>query len=263
MEQIGFIGMGNMGYAIAKGLTSKNFGAKIIFHSNTVEKMQKVSEELKIAYAEDNRAVVSAAKYIILAVKPQMFEQVIAEISDLIREEHIVISLAPGFTIEQLASLLPKAKIVRTMPNTPALVGEGMTGMSYHKEDFSLEEQEMLYRIFSSIGKVKVVDEKYMDSIVCASGSSPAYVFMFMEALADSAVQCGLPRADAYELVAQTVLGSAKLMQETGKHPAQLKDMVCSPGGTTIAGVEALEKNGFRSAVFSATEACYRKCKKF
>ncbi len=261
MKQVGFIGMGNMGYAIAKGLKSTNPDLKIVFHSNTAEKMQKISEELDIRSVEDNRTVVKEAKYIILAVKPQVFDEIFAEISDSIRKEHVIISLAPGFTIKQLNDILPNAKIVRTMPNTPALVGEGMTGITYHKEEFSFEEEEMLLRIFSSIGKVKVVDEKNMDAVVCASGSSPAYVFMFMEALADSAVQCGLKRADAYEFVAQAVLGSAKLMQETGMHPGELKDMVCSPGGTTIAGVEALEQNGFRKSIFCATDACNKKCK--
>ena len=121
-------------------------------------------------------------------------------------------------------------------------------------------EIDVINKIFEATGKAKKVDEKLMNSVVCASGSSPAYVFMFIEALADSAVKCGLPRKDAYEFVAQTVLGSAKLMLETGKHPGELKDMVCSPGGTTIAGVAELEKNGFRKAIFEATDACFNKC---
>ena len=146
------------------------------------------------------------------------------------------------------------------MPNTPAMIGEGMTGVCFDENEFDENEIDVINKIFESTGKAKKVDEKLMNSVVCASGSSPAYVFMFIEALADSAVKCGLPRKDAYEFVAQTVLGSAKLMLETGKHPGELKDMVCSPGGTTIAGVAELEKNGFRKAIFEATDACFNKC---
>lgn len=260
MAKIGFIGMGNMGYAIAKGLKNSNSKIDIIFHSNTEEKMKRVSTELNIQVAQSNGAVLEHAKYIILAIKPQMFDKVLSEISSFVTSEHIFISLAPGYSIGQLSDMLGTKKIVRTMPNTPALVGEGMTGVSYLDNELTEDEKKLVNDIFSSVGKMKVVDEKYMDSVVCASGSSPAYVFMFMEALADSVVKCGLPRKEAYDFVAQTVLGAAKLMIETEKHPGELKDMVCSPGGTTIAGVEALEKNGLRKALFEATEACYKKC---
>jgi len=146
------------------------------------------------------------------------------------------------------------------MPNTPALVGEGMTGVSYNKDEFSFEQRDVVDRFFNSFGKVVYVDEKLMDVIVCASGSSPAYVYMFIEALADSAVKYGIKRDDAYKLVAQTVLGSAKMVLETNEHPGVLKDKVCSPGGTTIAGVAALEEHNFRNAVIKATDACYDKC---
>ena len=256
MSKVGFIGMGSMGYSILKGIKDYFFVEDIIFHSNSVDKMKKISEETGVLYVNTNAEVVQASKYIILAIKPQMFDKIIDEISEYSDSEKVFISLAPGFTLEQLQKKLPNAKIVRTMPNTPALVGEGMTGVCYKEEALSNEEKDVIDKIFSSIGKMKLIDEKYMNSVVCASGSSPAYVFMFMEALADSVVKCGLPRSEAYEFVAQTVLGSAKLMLETGKHPGELKDMVCSPGGTTIAGVEELEKNGFRKA----TDACYKKC---
>ena len=146
------------------------------------------------------------------------------------------------------------------MPNTPALVGEGMSGICYDEKLFTIAEREVIGKIFDSFGKYIVLPEKLMNTVVCASGSSPAYVYMFIEALADSAVKYGMPRADAYKMVAQTVLGSAKMVLETGMHPGVLKDQVCSPGGTTIAGVAALEENGFRNSIIKATDACYDKC---
>jgi pyrroline-5-carboxylate reductase len=262
MAILGFIGMGNMGYAMLKGC-KKSFGSnEIIFHRKNEEKMKEISLAEEIPYVESNRKVIQDSKYIILAVKPQIFDKISEEINDVLTEEKIIISLAPGFSIAQLKEKFKLARIVRSMPNTPAMVGEGMTGVCYDEKEFSKEETEIIQKIFSSVGKMKVINEKIMDSVVCASGSSPAYVFMFMEALADSVVKYGLPRKDAYEFVAQTVLGSAKLMLETGKQPGELKDMVCSPGGTTIAGVAELEKNGFRKSVFKATEACFEKCNK-
>lgn len=260
MAFIGFIGMGNMGYAMLKGAKKSFENKDIIFHSKSIEKMKKLSREEGIKFAESNSEVVKEAKYIILAVKPQMFDKVINEINDVMTDDKIIISLAPGFTIDKLKEMFAAGRIVRSMPNTPAMVSEGMTGVCYDVKDFNDDEIQTIEKIFKSVGKMKVVDEKLINSVVCASGSSPAYVFMFIEALADSAVECGLPRTDAYEFVAQTVLGSAKLMLETGKHPGELKDMVCSPGGTTIAGVSELEKNGFRKSIFAATEACFDKC---
>ena len=147
------------------------------------------------------------------------------------------------------------------MPNTPALIGEGMTGVSYNMTDFSFDERDVIDKFFNSIlERLFMLMKKLMDGIVCASGSSPAYVYMFIEAMADSVVKYGIKRDDAYKLVAQTVLGSAKMVLESGEHPAVLKDKVCSPGGTTIQAVSALEENGFRNALIKATDACYDKC---
>lgn len=260
MAVLGFIGMGNMGYAMLKGAKNSFDNNEIIFHRNSVEKMKELSQEEGIKYMDSNRDVVVNAKYIILAVKPQMFDKIISEIHDVVTDEKVIISLAPGFTIAQLKEKFKQGRIVRSMPNTPAMVGEGITGVCYNVDEFTKDEINIIEKIFASIGKMKVVDEKMINAVVCASGSSPAYVFMFIEALADSVVKCGMPRKDAYEFVAQTVLGSAKLMLDTGMHPGELKDMVCSPGGTTIAGVAELEKNGLRKAIFEATDACYNKC---
>ena len=189
-----------------------------------------------------------------------MYDQVIKNIENVITKEHVVISLAPGITIEYLTDMLGfDSRVVRAMPNTPALLGEGMTGVSYDSSLFSLTEKEMIEKIFKSFGKYAVVDEKLMSAVVCASGSSPAYVYMFIEAMADAAVADGMPRAQAYKFAAQSVLGAAKMVLETGKHPGELKDAVCSPGGTTIAGVAALEEWGFRNSIIKATDACYNK----
>lgn len=209
---------------------------------------------------ESNAELANNVKYLVLAVKPQMYNQVIKNIENVITKEHVVISLAPGISIDYLADMLGfDSRVVRAMPNTPALLGEGMTGVSYDASLFSLTEKEALDKIFQSFGKYTVVEERLMSAVVCASGSSPAYVYMFMEALADSVVKYGISRKDAYEMAAQTVMGAAKMVLETKKHPAELKDAVCSPGGTTIAGVSALEEWGFRNSIIKATDACYAK----
>ena len=156
------------------------------------------------------------------------------------------------------SSLAKKVKLVRCMPNTPALVGEGMTGVCCNEEVSDAEMQDVL-KILESCGKAEMLPERLIDVVVSVSGSSPAYVFMFIEAMADAAVADGMPRAQAYRFAAQAVLGSAKMVLETGKHPGELKDMVCSPGGTTIEAVRVLEEKGMRSAVIEAMKACVKK----
>lgn len=263
MEKLGFIGMGNMGTAIAKGLLSNKFSPEqIVFADADKTRCETTEKELGISDVRANIECVRQAKYVILAVKPQYYEPVLKEIRQALTREHVVISIAPGKTIQYLKSELgEEVRVVRAMPNTPALVGEGMTGVSFDEAVFSDEENKMIRQFFCSFGKMEKVEEKLMDAVVCASGSSPAYVYMFIEALADGAVKCGLPRKQAYQMAAQTVLGSAKMVLETGLHPGELKDMVCSPGGTTIAGVEALEECGFRSALMKAADACFARCR--
>lgn len=261
MALIGFIGMGNMGYAMLKGALKKFAPEDIVFSCPNKEKGQKIAAETGVIYAESNAECANNAKYVVLAVKPVMYPTVYKNIINVLTENHIVISLAPGITIDQIREGIGEnRRVVRSMPNTPALVGEGMTGISYDENLFDFEERNFLNKFFSSFGKVTVVPERLMSAVVCASGSSPAYVYMFIEALADSVVACGMPRDKAYELVAQTVLGSAKMVLETKEHPGLLKDKVCSPGGTTIQGVAALEANGFRKSLFEATKECYKKC---
>ena len=251
MAKIGFIGMGNMGYAMLKGVLNVFEPSDIIFTCPDLDKCKRISDETGVKYAESNAECANNAQYIVLAVKPQVYSAVMKNIVNVIREDSVVISIAPGITIDSIKDNLGI--------NTK-VVGEGMTGVSYNKDEFSFEQRDVIDRFFNSFGKVVYVDEKLMDVIVCASGSSPAYVYMFIEALADSAVKYGIKRDDAYKLVAQTVLGSAKMVLETNEQPGVLKDKVCSPGGTTIAGVAALEEHNFRNAVIKATDACYDKC---
>ena len=261
MAKIGFIGMGNMGYAMLKGVLNVFEPSDIIFTCPDLDKCKRISDETGVKYAESNAECANNAQYIVLAVKPQVYSAVMKNIVNVTREDSVVISIAPGITIDSIKDNLGiNTKVVRAMPNTPALIGEGMTGVAYNASDYSFDERDVIDKFFNSFGKVVYVDEKLMDGIVCARGSSPAYVSMFIEAMADSVVKYGIKRDDAYKLVAQTVLGSAKMVLESGEHPAVLKDKVCSPGGTTIQAVSALEENGFRNALIKATDACYDKC---
>ena len=266
MEKIGFIGMGNMGSAILNGLLRVYKPEDLLFTAAHKEKMEAVTAKTGVVHAASNAECAKQSEYVILAVKPQYFETVFEEICPVLKEDQIVISLVVGArkasvygSTERLGG---KVRVVRTMPNTPALLGEGMTGMAYEESNYSEEEKAVLRGIFEACGRLEVVDERMMDAVGCVSGCSPAYVYMFIEALADGAVKYGLPRAKAYQMAAQTVLGSAKMVLETGKHPGQLKDEVCSPGGTTIAGVSALEEWGFRNAVIKAEDASYEKGRK-
>lgn len=263
MAKIGFIGMGNMGYSMLKGVLNYLNPQDIIFTCLSSEKKEKISNETGVRYAESNAECANSAKYIILAVKPQVYNTVLKNIQNVITEENVIISLAPGITIAAIKEELgADIKVVRAMPNTPALVGEGMTGICYENGELDFAEKEFVEQFFNSFGKVVTVPEKLMSGVVCASGSSPAYVYMFIEALADSVVKYGIPRQEAYKLVAQTVLGSAKMVLETGEHPGKLKDNVCSPAGTTIQGVAALEEFGFRNAIIKATDKCFEACNK-
>lgn len=263
MSKIGFIGMGNMGYAMLKGSLRTFSKEDISFTDINQEQCKKILEETGVTYFDSNAECANNNKYIILAVKPQYYETVIKNIKYVITDEQVIISIAPGITIDNLNIKLGTDKrIIRVMPNTPALLGVGMTGVTYDKGLFSQEEIDTVYQLLQSFSKVEYVEEGLMSAVTCASGSSPAYVYMFIEALADSAVKYGLPRDKAYEFVAQTVKGAAEMVLTTKEHPAKLKDQVCSPGGTTIAGVSALEEYGFRNSIIKATDACYEKAEK-
>lgn len=259
--KIGFIGLGNMATAMIGGIIKKGIVSKgEIYGADALETAaDRAGENLGIHAGTDNLAVVKEADILVLSVKPQFYPAVIGEIKKELRDEQIVVSIAPGKTISWLEEQFGKQlKLVRCMPNTPALVGEGCTGVC-HNEQVTREEMETVLTILRSFGVASLVPEHLMDVVVGVSGSSPAYVFLFIEAMADAAVADGMPRAQAYEFAAQAVYGSAKMVLETGKHPGELKDMVCSPAGTTIVAVKELEKNGFRSAVIEAQMACVEK----
>lgn len=257
--KIGFIGLGNMATAIIGGMLQKGVAqAENIKGADPLpEACKKVEEKFGIGIADSNVSAVSGADVIFLAVKPIYMEGVIAQIKDHVSKNTLIISIAAGKTLQFLYDHFgsKEFKIVRCMPNTPALVLEGCTGVC-SGENVTEQEMETALTLLGAFGKASVVPERLMDVVVGVSGSSPAYVFMFIEAMADAAVAGGMPRAQAYEFAAQSVLGSAKLMLETGKHPGELKDMVCSPGGTTIQAVKVLEELGFRAAVMDAIEAC-------
>lgn len=263
--KIGFIGLGNMAKAIIGGILEKNIIAAkdILGSAKTEETKKKVAEEFGITVLSNNSEVAKMSDILFLAVKPIFFPEVMAEIKDSLNKDALVISVAAGKTIGFIEEGLgnPDIKLVRCMPNTPALVGEGCTGVCLNK-NVSEEDTDKALEILSSFGKAYVVPERLMDVVGAVSGSSPAFVFMFIEAMADGAVAGGMPRKQAYEFAAQAVLGSAKLVLETGKHPGELKDMVCSPGGTTIEGVKTLEECGLRAAVMDAMEATIEKTKR-
>lgn len=261
MSNIGFIGAGNMGYAMLKGALSSISPENVGVTDRSFDKAESIAQETGVRHFESNADCVKNCKYVVFSIKPQVYENVVDEIRKFVDDSKIIISLAPNVSIEMLNGMFGKnVRVVRLMPNTPALVGEGMTGYCYDDALFNEEEKTFLADLFNSFGKAVKVSEKIMSAVVCASGSSPAYVFMFIEALADSVVKYGMSRDDAYTFVAQTVLGSAKMVLESGEHPGVLKDRVCSPGGTTIRAVEKLEECGLRNALFKATEACYNKC---
>lgn len=259
--KIGFIGLGNMASAMIGGILKKGLvqAEDIIGYDVSEYATKKAKESFHIKIAIDNKTVVEESHIIILSVKPQYYESVITEIRDYVTNDKTVLTIAPGKTLAWLTERFNKpTKLVRCMPNTPALVLEGSTGVC-HNELINSEELDKIMELLSSFGKAILVPENLMDVVVGVSGSSPAYVFMFIEAMADAAVAEGMSRNLAYEFAAQAVLGSAKMVLESKKHPGELKDMVCSPGGTTIQAVKVLEEKGFRGSVMDAVEICIHK----
>jgi pyrroline-5-carboxylate reductase len=262
--KVGFIGLGNMASAMIGGMLQKGVVSPedIIGTAKTAESRRRAAEKYGISVTDTNVAVAEAADILFLAVKPLSFPEVISEIRDSVKPDALIVSIAAGITLNYLkeAFMGNNRKIIRCMPNTPALVMEGCTGVCTG-ENVTQEETGKVMNLLQSFGMASIVPERLMDVVVGVSGSSPAYVFMFIEAMGDEAVAAGMPRKQAYEFAAQSVLGSAKLVLETGKHPGELKDMVCSPGGTTIQAVKVLEEKGMRAAVMDAMEACIEKSK--
>ena len=256
--KIGFIGLGSMACAMIGGMLQKGAAQRedILGSAKTRETCRRVQEQYGICICEDNTQTAAASDILFLAVKPHLLGEVIGQIRQAVRPDTLVVSIAAGKSLAFLEDAFgERRKLIRCMPNTPALVLEGCTAVC-PGEAVTAKELDLVLGLLGSFGTAQVVPERLMDAVVGVSGSSPAYVFLFIEALADGAVAAGMPRSQAYQFAAQSVLGSAKLVLETGRHPGELKDMVCSPGGTTIRAVKVLEEKGLRGAVMDAVEAC-------
>lgn len=254
--KLGFIGAGNMAKAIMGGILASAIVPKEeILASDASGQAREAARALGVRVTDDNREA-AGCDTVFLAVKPQFYAAVIEEIAPVVTANTLIVTIAPGWSLDRLSAAFGKdVKIVRSMPNTPAMVGEGMTA-ACRNSLVSDAELDYTRSLLESFGKCEIIPERLIDAVIVASGSSPAYVYMFIEALADGAVREGMPRDMAYRFAAQGVLGSAKMVLETGMHPGALKDMVCSPAGTTIEAVRVLEKEGFRSAVLEAMKAC-------
>lgn len=262
MRTLGLIGAGNMGSAILRGMLDAGYmkPSQVVVCDKSRRRMEELAEEIPAAtYCDSAIDLVDQCDMIILAVKPHYLQGVIDDIHEAL-DGKAVISIAAGWTVAMLERALEgtSATYLRVMPNTPAMVGEGMTALcddsTFSKEDFAFAKG-----IFDAVGRTVVLPERLFDGVIAISGSSPAYVFMLIEAMADAGVKEGIPRATAYEMAAQSVLGSALMVLSSGTHPASLKDAVCSPSGTTIEAVEELERKGFRAAVMDAMGVCAAK----
>lgn len=262
MKKYGFIGTGNMGFPLLLGAAGLAGKENVTYSTPFIEEMESVKERTGIEYSKDTMSLVEESENIVICVKPQMIGDVFRDFEKVAMKNKTVISIAAGITCAAIyEGIRQDVRIARIMPNTPAMVGEGMSCICFadYSGGFNDEQKKAVTDLFAQVGKYEIINESLMNAAICANGSSPAYVFMFIEALADSVVKYGINRKMAYKLAAQTVLGSAKLVLESGEHPGKLKDNVCSPGGTTIAAVEALEEWGFRNAIMKATDACYEK----
>lgn len=259
--KIGFIGLGNMAQAMIGGILKNELAApeEIYGSARTAESERRIESAYGICVTGDNVRTAQEADILFLAVKPQFFTEVISGIKAVDFTGKTVVSIAPGKTLAWLEEQFgAKLCFVRAMPNTPALVGEGCTAACF-SECVSGEQRRAVMALLGSFGKAFEVPERLMDVVPGVSGCAPAWVFMLLEAMADGAVAEGMPRKQAYEFAAQAVLGSARLLLESGKHPGELKDMVCSPAGSTIQAVRVLEEKNFRGAVMDAVIACIEK----
>lgn len=256
--KLGFIGCGNMGGAMLSGALDSGWAKAddIIVHTRTEQTAVHLQDAYGVALAQSNAEVARQAQVLVLAVKPAVYEEVLEEIAPQLGSE-VIISLAPNWTLSDLrqACKSTDVRLVRAMPNTPAKVGQGMTGLCW-SDNLTDQEKEDIMAFFEGFGRAAVVREDCMGAVTAVSGSSPAYVYMMIEAMAEGAIKQGIPAKDAYTFAAQAVYGTAKMVLETGQHPAVLRDAVCSAGGTTIKAVSVLESRGFKGALIDAMDAC-------
>jgi pyrroline-5-carboxylate reductase len=253
---VGFVGGGNMGEALIKGLLGANLVPAGSIHATDVrlDRLKQLNRQYGIQVSSDNAELVRRSDIVILAVKPQIMDAVLKEIAPAVTRKKLLISIAAGVSTAKIRAVLHKdARLIRVMPNTPALVLEGVTAIA-KADGLEPDDLDTAGEIFSAVGRVVVLDEALMDAVTGLSGSGPAYVAVVIESLADGGVRMGLDRITAMTLATQTVLGAAKLLLETGLHPGALKDMVSSPGGTSIAGIAALEEGGIRTTFIKAVE---------
>lgn len=259
MTKLGFIGVGNMGEAILRSVLSSGIleAENVYFFDPNVQKTAALQKEFGILTAKSGSALASVCDYVLLAVKPNICAAVLKECSDALNDKALI-SIVAGWNRRDIAAVVTNCRILRVMPNTPCQVGQGMVTFDM---DHTLGADELSFAktLFESTGLVEQVPNYMMNGATGVAGSGPAYVYIFIEALADAGVKGGLPRDLAYRMAAQTVLGAATMVLKTGQHPAALKDAVCSPGGTTIDAVSALEHAGFRAAVLDAVDACILK----
>ena len=260
-RRLGFIGAGNMAEAIIQGLLESGTAeaSQILAADVVAKRLDFMRTTYGIRTTEDNASLVDEADILVLAVKPQVAGLVLGQIGPLTNDTKLVISIVAGLTVATMAEALTAGtRIVRTVPNTPVFVGAGMVALASdgpaREDDYAVARA-----LFSPVARIVAVEEKLMDAALGVSGSGPAYGFLMVEALADGGVKMGLPRAVALELAAQTLLGAAKMCLESGRHPGQLKDMVTSPGGTTIAALHKMEAGGVRAALMDAVEAAARR----
>jgi pyrroline-5-carboxylate reductase len=260
---IAFLGAGNMAEALIKGLLRAGTARpdSVIATGRRSERLDELQRTYGIRITSDNLAAAQEAEVVVLSVKPQAMDKLLVQVAPALDHRKLVISVAAGVPIAALERRLGAgARIIRTMPNTPSLVGAGACALA-RGEHASDEDLNVATRIFQAVGITTVVEENLLDAVTGLSGSGPAYIFLVIEALSDAGVKVGLPRYTAQKLAAQTVLGSAKLLIETGIHPGQLKDQVTSPGGTAIAGLHTLEAGGLRTTLINAVEAATRRAK--
>lgn len=259
--KFGFIGTGNMGGALARAVCRTVNTKEILLSDMSAVKAQLLAEELGCSYG-DNVAVAASAKFIFLGVKPQVMEATVKSLMPALEKRNdrfILVTMAAGIKTDEITAMCGRHyPVIRIMPNTPVSVGKGMILYTASEEVF-MDEIAEFCEALKQAGRVDRIEEKLIDAASAVSGCGPAFVYMFCEALADAGVECGLPRQKVLEYAAQTLSGAAELLLVSGKHPAVLKDEVCSPGGTTIAGVHALEENGFRGAAMAAVKAAYDK----
>lgn len=258
MKKIGFIGAGNMAGALIKGLIeAKLYTAQEILVSDAASaQLTKIKRAYQVEGLRDNTALVQTVQTVVLSVKPQILAQVMAEIQPSVTKQHLVISIAAGVTLKRLEDGLGgTARVVRVMPNTPALLGKGMAGVTRGKKA-TAQDEKLALRLFRGVGEATAVkDESLMDAVTGLSGSGPAYVYLFAEALIEGGVKAGLSQKMATQLALQTIAGSAAMLQETGQTPQALREMVSSPGGTTLAGLARLNTGNFVKTVVAGVDA--------